>query len=268
MLDFHVASSFTMQVFEGFEEAVYTVRKLSRLTGITVRTLHYYDEIGLLKPTTIGDNGYRYYGEDALARLQQILFFREMDMGLEPIRDILDAPDFDQAEALRAHRSALEARIGRLNTLVQTIDATLRHLEEGTTMSSQDLFAGFSDEQQAAYAKEAEELYDPELVRDSNRRWKNYGREKQQAILAESRDIVLDLAALTDRDPADPAVQAVVARWHQNLRHFYEPTPEILRGLGELYNQDPRFEQNYERVQPGLAAYMQRAINVYVDGLK
>ena len=247
---------------------MYTVRKLSRLTGITVRTLHYYDEIGLLKPTSVGQNGYRYYGEDALFRLQQILFFREMDLGLQAIRDILDESGFDQAAALKVHRGALQARIGRLNALVQTIDATLRHLEEGTTMSSQDMFAGFTEEQQAAYAREAEELYDPELVRESNRRWKSYSKEEQQALMKETGQVYTDLAALAGRDPADPAVQAVMARWHQSIRRFYEPTPEILRGLGELYNQDARFTATFDRIQPGLAVTMQRAINVYVDGLE
>jgi MerR family transcriptional regulator, thiopeptide resistance regulator len=249
-------------------QAVYTVRKLSRLTGITVRTLHHYDAIGLLKPTAVGENGYRYYGEDALQRLQQILFFREMDLSLAAIQDILDGPGFDQAEALRAHREALQARIHRLNTLVHTIDATLRHLEEGITMSSQDMFAGFSEEQQEAYAKEAEQLYDPELVRESNRRWKGYSKAEQQAAMQEMGQVYTDLAALSSRDPADPAVQAVMARWHQSIRRFYEPTPEILRGLGDLYLQDARFTDTFDRVQPGLAVVMQRAIAVYVDGLE
>ena len=246
---------------------MYTVRALSRLTGITVRTLHYYDQIGLLKPTTIGENGYRYYGDEALGRLQQILFFREMDLGLQAIQDILDAPDFDRAAALMAHRGALQARIGRLNALVQTIDRTLDHIEEGTPMSNQDLFAGFSDEQQEEYAKEAEQRWDPALVRESNRRWKAMSKDEQKAQVAEGNAIYRDLAALMDRDPADPAVQAVMVRWHQNIRQFYEPTPEILRGLGDLYVQDARFTANIDRVAPGLAAYMQRAIAVYVDGL-
>jgi DNA-binding transcriptional MerR regulator len=247
---------------------MYTVRALSRLTGITVRTLHYYDSIGLLKPTRVGENGYRYYGDEALERLQQILFFREMDLGLQAIQDILDAPDFDRAAALLAHRGALQARIGRLTTLVQTIDRTLSHLQEGTPMNNQDLFAGFSDEQQEIYAKEAEERWDPTLVRESNRRWKAMSKDERTAIMAEGSQIYRDLAALMDRDPADPAVQAALARWHQNIRHFYEPTPEILRGMGDLYVQDERFTANIDRVQPGLAAYMQRAIAVYVDGME
>jgi hypothetical protein len=155
----------------------------------------------------------------------------------------------------------------RLATLVQTIDRTLSHLQEGTPMNNQDLFAGFSDEQQDIYAKEAEERWDPTLVRESNRRWKAMSKDERAALLAEGNAIYRDLAALMDRDPADPAVQAVIVRWHQNIRHFYEPTPEILRGLGGLYVQDERFTATIDRVQPGLAEYMQRAIATYVDGL-
>lgn len=257
-----------MHLNERLGNTVYTVSQLSRLTGITVRTLHYYDEIGLLKPTAVGANSYRYYGEDALLRLQQILFFREMDLGLLQIREILEAPNFDQAEALRAHRSALEARIGRLYTLVQTIDRTLRHLEEGTTMSDKEIFTGFSEEQQAAYAKEAEELYDPQLVRESNQRWKGYGKDKQKAIMAEAGRIYSDLAALIDRDPASPEVHAVMARWHQNMRHFYEPTPDILRGLGSHYNSEPRFIATFQQFHPDLPPFLEKAVLAYVDTLE
>lgn len=253
---------------ERLRNTVYTVKQLSRLTGITVRTLHYYDEIGLLRPTTVGSNGYRYYGEDELLRLQQILFFREMDLSLLQIRELVDAPDFDQAEALRAHRSALEAKIGRLHTLVQTIDRTLTHLEEGTPMSDHEIFSGFSEEQQAAYVKEAEEMYDPQLVRESNQRWKNYGKEKQRAIMAESGRIYTDLVALMDHDPASPEVRAVMARWHQNMRYFYEPTPEILRGLGQHYNSDPRFSATFQKFHPDLPPFLEQAVLAYVETLE
>lgn len=155
---------------------MYTVSQLARLTRVSVRTLHHYDAIGLLQPTRVGENGYRFYDQEALARLQQVLLYREMGLALADIRGLIDAPDFDRVAALKAHRKALDGRIARLHTLAQTIDRTLSHLEEGTTMSDQDMFAGFSDEQQAAYAKEAGELYDPELVRESNRRWKGYSK--------------------------------------------------------------------------------------------
>ncbi len=145
---------------------MYTVSQLSNLTRITVRTLHYYDEIGLLAPTVVGDNGYRYYGDEALLRLQQILFFREMNLGLLQIKNILDEPDFDQASALKAHRGTLEAKIARLHTLIHTIDRTLKHLKEGTIMSDDDIFAGFSEEQQKEYEEEASQLYDETMVRD------------------------------------------------------------------------------------------------------
>jgi DNA-binding transcriptional MerR regulator len=247
---------------------MYTVSQLSTLTRITVRTLHYYDEIGLLKPTSVGDNGYRYYGEEVLLRLQQILFYREMGLGLLQIKALLDEPDFDQAGALRAHREALAAKIARLHTLMHTIDRTLAHLEEGTRMSDDDMFAGFSEEQQKAYEEEAARTWDPQLVHESNRRWKNTSKDEQKAMMAEANAIYRDLAALSGRDPADAGVQAVIARWHQNIRHFYEPSPEMLRGMSELYKQDARFTATFDRVQPGLAVFMQQAVAVYVDGLE
>jgi DNA-binding transcriptional MerR regulator len=247
---------------------MYTVSQLSNLTRITVRTLHYYDEIGLLAPTVVGENGYRYYGDEALLRLQQILFFREMGLGLLQIKAILDEPDFDRAGALKAHREALKAKIERLHTLMHTIDRTLEHLEEGTLMREDDMFAGFSEEQQRAYEEEAAQTWDPQLVHDSNRRWNNASKAQQQAMMAEGNAIYRDLAALSDRDPADADVQGVIARWHQSIRNFYEPSPEMLRGLSELYLEDARFTATFDRVQPGLAVFMQQAVAVYVDGLE
>jgi MerR family transcriptional regulator, thiopeptide resistance regulator len=107
---------------------MYTVKQLSNLAGVSVRTLHYYDEIGLLKPASVGQNGYRYYQDGDLFRLQQILFFREMDLGLLQIKEIVDHPDFDLVAALREHRHALQAKIDRMQTLIHTVDSTIMHL--------------------------------------------------------------------------------------------------------------------------------------------
>ena len=126
----------------------YTVKQLATLAGVTVRTLHHYDQIGLLKPTSIGDNGYRYYGHEALYRLQQILFYRELDVPLEAIRRMLDSPDFDLSSALESHRSALQAELQRLQRLILTIDLTTQRLKGRNTMSDRQLFTGFSDEEQ------------------------------------------------------------------------------------------------------------------------
>jgi DNA-binding transcriptional MerR regulator len=121
------------------DEAYYTVHKLVEMAGVSIRTLHYYDEIGLLKPDRVGSNKYRYYGEDALFRLQQILLYRDMDLSLQDIKSILEQPGFDPVEALRRHRSGIEARIKRLQGLLTTIDGTILHLTGAAEMSEHSL---------------------------------------------------------------------------------------------------------------------------------
>ena len=133
----------------------YTVKQLAKLAGVTPRTLHYYDEIGLLHPATYGENGYRYYGDDALLRLQQILFFRELDFSLEQIKTIIDRPDFDLLHALESHRRGLQDRVSRLNCLIDTVDNTIKHIRGEIQMSEKDLYSGFDEEKQRQYAAEA-----------------------------------------------------------------------------------------------------------------
>ena len=121
----------------------YTIKQLADLAGVSIRTLHYYDEIGLLKPTSYGENGYRYYDEQAVLRLQQILFFRELDFSLDDVKDILDQPEFDVLHALREHRQALEQKVTRLNRLINTVDNTISHLKGELEMSQKSFFEGF-----------------------------------------------------------------------------------------------------------------------------
>src|SRR6185369_7612319 len=127
---------------------MFTVKQLSKLAGVTPRTLHHYDEIGLLKPSRVGENGYRYYGEESLLHLQQILFYRELDLPLEEIRQIMGRRDFDLLPALESHKTELAKRIERLQRLVQTVDGTISHLKGKTNMSKRQFFEAFSDEQQ------------------------------------------------------------------------------------------------------------------------
>lgn len=245
----------------------YTVKQLADLADVTPRTLHYYDEIGLLRPSSVGENSYRYYDDGSALRLQQILFYRELDLSLDEIRGLLDSPDFDVAAALRAHRVALQQRVGRLSQLIHTVDKTILHLEGQIEMNTKDLFAGFDDETQARYEEEAAAKYDPQIVRDSSRRWKSYTAEEKTHIQAEGGAIYSDLATMTDRDPADAAVQAAVGRWHQHLRAFYEPTPAILRGLGAAYEEETQFAAFYKALHPELPGFLHRAIDYYTDHL-
>jgi len=159
---------------------VFTVKQLSDLAGISPRTLHYYDEIGLLKPASHGDNGYRYYGEEALPRLQQILFFKELDFSLDEIRAIMAQPGFDVVHALQVHRQALLERVERLNRLIQTIDNTTLHLRGQFTMKKKDYFAGFSEEKQKQYEEEIRQRYG-EKAFDARQRTRSNCLESQEA---------------------------------------------------------------------------------------
>lgn len=249
------------------KETIYTVKQLAGLADVTPRTLHYYDEIGLLQPSSIGDNGYRYYDGAAALRLQQILFYRELGLSLEEIQRILDRPDFDVLDALQHHREALQQRAGRLNHLIDTVDKTIMHLKGERAMSTEELFEGFDDETQARYEQEASKMYDPKLVQESSRRWKSYTAEDKARIMADGGAIYRELATLTERDPADPEVQAAIGRWHQNVRAFYEPTPEILRGLGLGYEQNPEFAAFFGAMHPDMPRFLRQAIDEYVDSL-
>jgi len=247
---------------------MYTVKQISDMAGVSVRTLHYYDEIDLLKPSRVGDNGYRYYEDDALLRLQQILFFRELDLSLEEIGEILEMPAFDLLAALEAHRAGLQARIRRLQGLIKTVDGTILHLTGETKMSQNQLFSGFSAEEEQRYKEEARRMYGANEVDASYKRWNDYSAQQREAIKAEGGAIYADLAAAMDKGAASAAVQAIVARWHTHLRHFYEPSVERLRGLGQLYDEHPDFARNLSQFHPRLPAFVRQAIDVYCDNLE
>ena len=241
----------------------YTVKQLADLAGISRRTLHYYDQIGLLEPSSVGENGYRFYGQDAVLRLQQVLFYRELELGLDEIRAILDRPDFDVGRALQAHRKALQHRIERLEALIGTIDKTIQYTRGKVEMSTQDLFEGFDEETQQRYELEAAQRWGEDKVKESRRRWDGYSSQKKADIFAEAGQIYGDLAAHIGEDPAGQEVQAIVARWHQNLRWFYEPSREILLGLAQAYAEDPRFAAFFTRIHNDLPAFLRQAIGHY-----
>jgi DNA-binding transcriptional MerR regulator len=247
---------------------MYTVKQLSTLAGVSARTLHYYDEIGLLKPESVGANGYRQYGDDSLLHLQQILFYKELDLPLEEIKKIMGRRDFDLLSALESHRTALRQRAERTERLIQTVDDTILHLKGKKDMSKKQFFEAFSEEQQAEYAREAEQMYDPETVRASNRKWKAYSAEEKQHILDEGGKVYTELLAVMPKGAASPEVQACVERWRKHMDYFWTPKLEQLVGLAELYNQDPRFKANFDKIDPRLAPFMLEAVKVYVKGKK
>ena len=172
----------------------YTVKQLANLAGVTNRTLHYYDEVGLLHPAAYGDNGYRYYDEAAVLRLQQILFFRELGFSLGQIKTILDRPDFDLLQALEGHKRALLERVERVNCLVDTIDKTILHIQGKIDMNKKDFYKGFDEEKQKKYEQQARERYGDEAMAKT-KDWNAYTPEEKNNILAEGHEIHMGIAA-------------------------------------------------------------------------
>jgi MerR family transcriptional regulator, thiopeptide resistance regulator len=247
---------------------MYTVKQLSKLAGVTPRTLHHYDDIDLLKPSRIGDNGYRYYKEESLLQLQQILFYRELDMSLEDIKKIMGRRDFDVMAALESHKQALKKQMERTKRLLKTVDNTIEHLKGKTKMSAKSLFEGFSEEEQEKLAQEAEQMYDPETVRASNKKWKAYSAAKKEAILAEGNAIYTDMITAMPKGAASAEVQAIVERWRKHMDYFWTPNLDQLVGLANHYNDEPRFKANFDKMHPRLAEFMREAVKVYVTKRK
>jgi DNA-binding transcriptional MerR regulator len=243
---------------------MFTVKQLSNVAGITPRTLHYYDEIGLLKPSRVGDNGYRYYSEEALLQLQQILLYRELDMPLENIKMIMGQGDFDVLTALENHREKLHRRIAQLERLIETVDETILFLEGKKEMSKRQFFEGFSEEQQAKYEEEAMQIYDPAIVKASNQKWKNYTAAEKQRIGDEGNAVYEDMLQAMPKGASSPEAQACVERWRRHMEYFWVPNDDQLLGLVDGYNNDPRFKANFDKIDPNLAGFMREAVNVYV----
>jgi len=246
----------------------YTVKQLSRLAGVSVRTLHYYDEISILKPSLIGNNGYRYYRDEALIYLQQILFYRELGLSLDNIRRMMENPEFDIKSALDSHKKALREQIIRLEGLIKTVDETLLHLKGKKEMTNEQLFKAFSDEEQEKYALEAENMYDPKIVKASNRLWKSYSSEKKAQILDEGNQVYTDMLAAMPLGAESAEVQACVEHWRSHMNYFWTPSLSQLIGLAENYNKHPGFKTNFDKIDPRLAGFMLEAVKIYVSKIE
>jgi len=244
----------------------YTVKQLADLAGVSTRTLRYYDAIGLLPPSSVESNGYRRYDAHALIRLQQVLFYRELGLSLKEIGALLDTPGFDVLAALEVHRRELERKAGRILELLDTIDNTIKHLKGEQIMSDSGFFKGFDEAQQAEYEKEVVRRWgaDNPAYKQSKQRWGSYSEAQKAEVLAEGQVITAGLVQVIDRDPSDPAVQALVARQHQWVNRFWDCSVEQFEKLGEGYATDPAFAATYRSFHPDLPEFFYKAIQHYV----
>ena len=246
----------------------FSVKQLARLADVSVRTLHHYDQIGLLKPSISSEANYRYYQQEDLLRLQQILFYKELDIPLAQIAGILDDEDFDMLAALHNHKKELQKRKSRLEQLITTVNNTIVQLKnKNKKMNYDEMYKGFSKEQATAYEKEARERWGDEKVDESNSRITDMDKNQWGALNAEMEAINTELVPLMHLTADDPQVQMIVKRHFHLMGKFYTVTPEIYEGLANMYVEDHRFTGYYEKHAEGLAAFLSQAMLLYCKSL-
>ena len=233
-----------------------TVKEVSRITGVSVRTLHHYDAIGLLKPARVTESGYRLYDDRALQRLQSILFFRELEFPLQDIKKILDSPNFDPMDALNAQIRLLQLRRDHLEEL---ISHALQIQETGVIDMN---FKPFDKTELDTYAAEAKAKWGKtEAYQEYEKKSSGKDAQNGDALMA----IFAEIGAVRHLDPAAPEVQALVGKIQNHITaHFYNCTKPILAGLGQMYVADERFKANIDRAGgEGTAEFAAKAIEIY-----
>ena len=238
------------------------ISEVAKLTGITVRTLHYYDEVGLLKPSEITEAGYRLYSREDLEILQQILFFRELDFPLSQIKEIMNNPNYDKEEALKKQKELLIQQRQRIEGLIKLIE---KRIEGDNNMSFKEFDMNEIEENKKKYAKEVKERWGTsKAYEESEKKTSSYNKEKWGDINQETSEIFKGFAELRNSDPGSEEVQELVRRWQKYITdNFYTYTNEILSGLGLMYVEDERFKENLDKNGEGTAKLMAEAIKIY-----
>lgn len=245
------------------------MKQLSKMAGVSVRTLHHYDELGLLTPRERTDAGYRLYGQKELIRLQQILFYKELDFPLRDIHELLDDPTFDYLMALQGHRRAILERKNRLDTLLTTIDKTILTLKgEQIMRTNEELYTGFTKEQAESIRQEAIEKYGKDTVETSENNLRKLSKEQLEGLKKEGENIAASIAALMHLAPDDDEVQEQIERHYKHIVQMWggavakENIPQAYKGIATLYVEDNRF---YAGNAEGFNRFLSGAITYYVD---
>jgi MerR family transcriptional regulator, thiopeptide resistance regulator len=250
------------------EDTMRTVSEVAALAGVTVRTLHYYDDVGLVVPSGRTEAGYRLYAPDDLERLQLVLFYRELGFALHDIKQLLERPEFDRGEALRTQRELLVSQAQRLNHMITAVDQAIAAHARGETMTDEEMLEVFGAQQRELQAEAEQRWGDTDAYRESRRRTRHYSRQEWEELKAESEAIMVSVAdAYRSGAPADSveAMDAVEAHRQQITERFYDCSHEMQVQLGEGYVQDPRFTATYEAIEPGLTVWVRDAIRANAD---
>ena len=251
----------------------YTVQKLAKLAGISSRTIRYYDEIGILKPARINSSGYRIYGTEEVDLLQQILFYREFDVNLEDIKNIITAPSYNVETALKEHREKLLQKRKQLDQLINNIDRTIASGEGSINMNDKDKFNGFKEKMVAdnekKYGKEIREQYGEDIINKSNAKLMKMTEEQYNDYKSLEKEIMTTLVeAFKTGDPASELAQKAADLHKKWICYSWSKySKEAHRGLAEMYIQDERFTAYYDKEQVGMAKFLRDSIVIYTKPL-
>ncbi len=247
----------------------YTIQKLSRLAGVSTRTLRYYDEIGILKPARINSSNYRIYGQAEVDLLQQIMFYREMGVSLDTIKNIITAKEFNEEKALENHLEKLLAEKKQLDLLIENVKKTLEYKKGNINMKDNEKFQGFKkklvEENEQKYGKEIREKYGEEQVNESNQKLMNMTKEQYDEFEKLGQEVLDTLeAAFATGDPAGELAQKT-AELHKKWLTFTwsSYSKEAHAALAQMYVDDERFTAYYDKTQPGMAAFLRDAVHIY-----
>lgn len=244
----------------------YTINQLAHLAHVSVRTLHHYDEIGLLSPMRNPKNEYRIYSEYDLLLLQQILFFKELGFALEKIKSIICDPAFDIKKALHQHRDVIIKKRNQIDTLLLTIDNTIQKMNQTKHIHDSDLYDGFTPEEQEVLQQEAKIRWGhADQYKQSVGKYESLSEAQKIEMKRAGEELLAQIVGHMHLGPRSKEVQDVIQQHHDGIRFFYEPTPKIYKGLADMYVLDPRFRVNFEKYHIDLPEFMRDAMYVYAD---
>lgn len=244
------------------------VKEVAELVGVSIRTLHHYDQIGLLTPKEITDSGYRLYSKENLETLQQILFFKELGFTLKEIKKIINSPSYNRQEALILQRKMLIEKRNKVDKMIETIDKTIKHMAGEIQMTNEERFGGIN-------------LRFNQFEEEARRRWGNHSIDEIKAKLkdmskGEQNDlsdrwdkIFNKLACVRDQSPESQEVQSTIKEWYNFLnKNFSNYSLDAFNGLGQLYINDERFTKNIDQYGEGLAKLMSEAMEIFTNNQK
>ena len=247
----------------------YTINKLAKLSGITTRTLRHYDQIGLLTPTRSSSNGYRIYGEKEVDKLQHILFYRELGLPLEDIKQLLASASFSENETLQTHLKALQAKRAQLDVLITNVEKTILTKKGELTMTNEEKFKGFIakliDENEQKYGEELSKTYGDDAIDASYAKMAGMSQADYDAVTALEQELNDTLRmAFEQGDPASELGQKVAELHKKWLCYYWKDYKEAAHiGLAEMYVADERFTAHYDKIAVGCAVFLRDAIVIY-----